>query len=230
MSATSPAVTTRRTANQAPVRCKSKVRADGENGRPWTRRKTPRWVLRIAGKLLWLPHRAATAPWLTLRSGARVSGGRRWARSQWRGCQLRAQYGREEGRARSARGAELEGRPLSRSPGDGAAGEAGARACGRVLTHPLGAHRFADGRVRAGGRLRANPRGYVLVAPRALGRPSRVIGNTQHSGRDGWGPRLSMTWHAVCCQGQGFRSEQADSVKGFCDVPRRSPNAVRCGS
>ena len=110
-------------------------------------------------------------------------------------------------RDRSARGAELEGRPLSRSPGGGAAGEAGARACGRVLTHPLGAHRFADGRVRAGGRLRANPRGYVLVAPRALGRPSRVIGNTQHSGRDGWGPRLSMTWHALAvrCPGQGFR-------------------------
>ena len=209
MSATSPAVTTRRTANQAPVRCKSKVRADGENGRPWTRRKTPRWVLRIAGKLLWLPHRAATAPWLTLRSGARVSGGRRWARSQWRGCQLRAQYGQEEGRARSARGAELEGRPLSRSPGGGAAGEAGARACGRVLTHPLGAHRFADGRVRAGGRLRANPRGYVLVAPRALGRPSRVIGDNQRSGRNGWEDTQTETWHAAYCE-EGTDSQNAD--------------------
>ena len=135
MSATSPAVTTRRTANQAPVRCKSKVRADGENGRPWTRRKTPRWVLRIAGKLLWLPHRAATAPWLTLRSGARVSGGRRWGTVAVARMSI-------ESTVRPRRGSgEISARRRSRGstplaiPGRWCRGR-GRRACLRPRTHP----------------------------------------------------------------------------------------------
>ena len=101
---------------------------------------------------------------------------------------------REEGRERPARGAELAGGPTLAIPGGAAAGGAGARACGRVLTPPLKRPRFERGRVRAGGRGRPRARGHACAITcatrpypvrRAYGAPVARYGalDTQHAYR-----------------------------------------------